>query len=66
VQLHPRWCLNRRQNVAGLLEAMVEDHERATGPWRIEMGRHPGAFPAQLGCPRPCAGDRWRTARRGR
>ncbi|MCO1334011.1 3-carboxy-cis,cis-muconate cycloisomerase [Microbulbifer sp. OS29] len=25
-----------RQQVASLLEAMVEDHERATGPWEIE------------------------------
>jgi len=25
-----------RQHVAALLEAMVEDHERATGPWEIE------------------------------
>jgi 3-carboxy-cis,cis-muconate cycloisomerase len=25
-----------RQQVAALLEAMVEDHERATGPWEIE------------------------------
>ncbi len=25
-----------RQNVAALLDAMVEDHERSTGPWEIE------------------------------
>ena len=25
-----------RQHVAALLDAMVEDHERATGPWEIE------------------------------
>ncbi len=25
-----------RQQVAALLEAMVEDHERATGPWEVE------------------------------
>jgi 3-carboxy-cis,cis-muconate cycloisomerase len=25
-----------RQQVAALLDAMVEDHERATGPWEIE------------------------------
>ena len=25
-----------RQQVAALLEAMIEDHERATGPWEIE------------------------------
>jgi 3-carboxy-cis,cis-muconate cycloisomerase len=25
-----------KQHVAALLEAMIEDHERATGPWEIE------------------------------
>jgi adenylosuccinate lyase len=25
-----------RQHVAALMDAMTEDHERATGPWEIE------------------------------
>jgi 3-carboxy-cis,cis-muconate cycloisomerase len=33
-----------RQNVAALLEAMVEDHERATGPWEIEWIAVPEIF----------------------
>ena len=45
-----------RQNVAALLEAMVADHERSTGPWEIEWIARAGDFPAR----RPA---RWR--RRG-
>jgi 3-carboxy-cis,cis-muconate cycloisomerase len=33
-----------RQNVAALLEAMVEDHERSTGPWEIEWIAFPEIF----------------------
>ncbi len=33
-----------RQNVAALLEAMVEDHERATGTWQIEWLAVPEIF----------------------
>ncbi len=33
-----------RQGVAALLDAMVEDHERATGPWEIEWIALPGIF----------------------
>jgi 3-carboxy-cis,cis-muconate cycloisomerase len=33
-----------RQQVAALLEAMVEDHERATGPWQIEWVALPEIF----------------------
>jgi 3-carboxy-cis,cis-muconate cycloisomerase len=33
-----------RQNVAALLEAMVEDHERATGTWQIEWIALPEIF----------------------
>jgi 3-carboxy-cis,cis-muconate cycloisomerase len=33
-----------RQGVASLLDAMVEDHERATGPWEIEWIALPGVF----------------------
>jgi len=33
-----------RQGVAALLDAMVEDHERATGPWEIEWITLPGIF----------------------
>ncbi len=33
-----------RQNVAALLDAMVEDHERATGPWEIEWIAVPDIF----------------------
>lgn len=33
-----------RQNVAALLDAMVEDHERATGPWEIEWIAVPEIF----------------------
>jgi 3-carboxy-cis,cis-muconate cycloisomerase len=33
-----------RQNVAALLDAMVEDHERATGPWEIEWVAVPEIF----------------------
>jgi 3-carboxy-cis,cis-muconate cycloisomerase len=33
-----------RQNVAALLEAMVEDHERATGTWQIEWLALPEIF----------------------
>src|SRR5262249_9171735 len=33
-----------RQHVAALLEAMVDDHERATGPWEIEWIALPEIF----------------------
>ncbi|HVY57542.1 MAG TPA: 3-carboxy-cis,cis-muconate cycloisomerase [Xanthobacteraceae bacterium] len=33
-----------RQNVAALLDAMVEDHERSTGPWEIEWIAVPDIF----------------------
>jgi 3-carboxy-cis,cis-muconate cycloisomerase len=33
-----------RQHVAALLDAMVEDHERATGPWEIEWVALPEIF----------------------
>ncbi|MGH9355381.1 MAG: 3-carboxy-cis,cis-muconate cycloisomerase [Terriglobia bacterium] len=33
-----------RQNVAALLEAMVADHERSTGPWEIEWIALPEVF----------------------
>src|SRR5271155_1135997 len=33
-----------RQQVAALLDAMVEDHERATGPWEIEWRVLPEIF----------------------
>jgi 3-carboxy-cis,cis-muconate cycloisomerase len=33
-----------RQHVAALLDAMVEDHERSTGPWEIEWIAVPGIF----------------------
>jgi len=33
-----------RQNVAALLDAMVEDHERSTGPWEIEWISMPEIF----------------------
>ena len=35
---------NVRQGVAALLDAMVEDHERATGPWEIEWIALPAVF----------------------
>src|SRR6185312_1821664 len=33
-----------RQNVAALLDAMLEDHERSTGPWEIEWIAMPEIF----------------------
>lgn len=33
-----------RQNAAALLDAMVEDHERSTGPWEIEWISMPEIF----------------------
>jgi 3-carboxy-cis,cis-muconate cycloisomerase len=33
-----------RQHVAALLDAMVEDHERSTGPWEIEWIAVPSIF----------------------
>jgi 3-carboxy-cis,cis-muconate cycloisomerase len=38
-----------RQNVAALLDAMVEDHERATGPWEIEWIAVPEIFMLSAG-----------------
>ena len=35
---------NVRQGVAALLDAMVQDHERATGPWEIEWVALPALF----------------------
>jgi 3-carboxy-cis,cis-muconate cycloisomerase len=38
-----------RQNVAALLDAMVEDHERSTGPWEIEWIAIPEIFSLAAG-----------------
>jgi len=38
-----------RQNAAALMEAMVQDHERASGPWMIEWMALPEAFLAASG-----------------
>jgi 3-carboxy-cis,cis-muconate cycloisomerase len=38
-----------RQHVAALLDAMVEDHERATGPWEIEWIALPEIFSLAAG-----------------
>ncbi len=38
-----------RQLVAALLEAMIEDHERATGPWEIEWIALPEIFMLSAG-----------------
>ena len=38
-----------RQHVAALLDAMVEDHERATGPWEIEWIVLPEIFSLSAG-----------------
>ena len=38
-----------RQNVAALLEAMVQDHERATGTWQIEWIAVPEIFQLSSG-----------------
>ena len=38
-----------KQHVAALLEAMVEDHERATGPWEIEWIVLPEIFMLSAG-----------------
>ena len=39
-----------RQHVAALLDAMVEDHERSTGPWEIEWIVLPEIFVLAAGC----------------
>jgi 3-carboxy-cis,cis-muconate cycloisomerase len=39
-----------RQHVAALLDAMVEDHERSTGPWEIEWIVLPEIFVLSAGC----------------
>jgi 3-carboxy-cis,cis-muconate cycloisomerase len=39
-----------RQHVPALLDAMVEDHERATGPWEIEWVAVPEIFSLAAGC----------------
>src|ERR1700726_3931121 len=39
-----------RQHVAALLDAMIEDHERATGPWEIEWIAVPEIFSLAAGC----------------
>ena len=39
-----------RQHTAALLDAMVEDHERATGPWEIEWIAVPEIFGLAAGC----------------
>jgi 3-carboxy-cis,cis-muconate cycloisomerase len=39
-----------RQHVAALLDAMVEDHERATGNWEIEWIAVPEIFCLAAGC----------------
>src|SRR6202042_2974045 len=38
-----------RQHVAALLDAMVEDHERSTGPWEIEWIAVPEIFSLAAG-----------------
>ena len=38
-----------RQNVAAMLEAMVEDHERASGAWEIEWAAVPELFALSAG-----------------
>ncbi len=38
-----------RQNAAALLESMVQDHERASGPWLVEWIALPGIFLAASG-----------------
>ncbi|MEP7304056.1 MAG: 3-carboxy-cis,cis-muconate cycloisomerase [Acidobacteriota bacterium] len=38
-----------RQHVAALLDAMVEDHERSTGPWEIEWIAVPAIFQLSAG-----------------
>jgi 3-carboxy-cis,cis-muconate cycloisomerase len=38
-----------RQHVAALLDAMVEDHERSTGPWEIEWIAVPAIFVLSAG-----------------
>jgi 3-carboxy-cis,cis-muconate cycloisomerase len=38
-----------RQDVAALLDAMMEDHERATGPWEIEWIVLPSIFTLAAG-----------------
>ncbi len=38
-----------RQHVAALLDAMIEDHERATGPWEIEWIAVPEIFSLAAG-----------------
>ena len=38
-----------RQHVVALLDAMVEDHERATGPWEIEWVAVPEIFSLSAG-----------------
>jgi len=38
-----------RQHVAALLDAMVEDHERSTGPWEIEWVAVPAIFQLSAG-----------------
>jgi 3-carboxy-cis,cis-muconate cycloisomerase len=38
-----------RQDVAALLDAMMEDHERATGPWEIEWVTLPSIFTLAAG-----------------
>jgi 3-carboxy-cis,cis-muconate cycloisomerase len=38
-----------RQQVAALLDAMIEDHERATGPWEIEWIAVPEIFSLAAG-----------------
>jgi 3-carboxy-cis,cis-muconate cycloisomerase len=38
-----------RQHVAALLDAMIEDHERATGPWEIEWIALPEIFSLAAG-----------------
>jgi 3-carboxy-cis,cis-muconate cycloisomerase len=38
-----------RQHVAALLDAMIEDHERATGPWEIEWIALPSIFTLAAG-----------------
>ena len=55
-----------RQHAAALMDAMVADHERSTGPWEIEWIVLPEAFCLMAGAlkqARPCSRG-WRWTRR--
>ena len=73
VRLHHRADRVVKQLVAALMEAMVEDHERATGPWEIEWIALPEIFMLSAGAlaqtrfrGRRLAGQRKENARESR